>query len=115
MDDAAHSVLSYRGGNVLVALEEALILSTLLSRATSKAAIPAALRAYDQVCRPRAEEAAFHTREFKRTTIGKNPEIGLNPLLLAPRLQYHWQFLGETNIEAQQATAAQLMEQALLG
>jgi salicylate hydroxylase len=115
MDDAAHSVLTYKGGNVLVALEEALILSTLLGRATSKAAIPAALRAYDQVCRPRAEEAVVHTREFKKNTIGKNPEIGLNPFLLAPRLQYHLRFLGETNIEAQQATAAHLMDQALLG
>ncbi|KAI1818646.1 FAD/NAD(P)-binding domain-containing protein [Poronia punctata] len=110
MADAAHSLLTLQGGNVLVALEEALVLSMLLGKATSREAIPAALKAYDEVCRPRAERAVFHTKQFKLTTAGRDAEIGLDPLRMAPRLQEHWEFMKETNIEAQLATAAQLMD-----
>jgi salicylate hydroxylase len=113
MDDEAHSLLTLQGVNVLVALEEALVLSILLSRAASKAAIPTALQAYDQVCRPRAEEAARHTIQYGLATIGRDEEIGLNPYLMAPRLHYHWQILKESKIEAQQTAAIRLMDQLL--
>ncbi|KAI0858017.1 hypothetical protein F4860DRAFT_505618 [Xylaria cubensis] len=114
IDDAAHSALAVRGVNVLVGLEEAYILSMLLSRATSKAAIPAALQAYDHVCRPRAEEVGRHTIQCGLVIIGRDQEVGLDPYLIGPRLQYHWQILKDTKVEAQQAAAIRLMDQLLM-
>lgn len=114
MDEAAHSLMELQGVHVLVAMEEALVLSVLLGRLTSKAAIPKALQAYDQVCRPRAEEAARHTNQYGLATIGRDQEIGLNPYLMAPRMHYHWQILKESKIEAQQEVAVRLMDQFLM-
>ncbi|KAI0111165.1 hypothetical protein GGR51DRAFT_67825 [Nemania sp. FL0031] len=114
IDDAAHSVLAVRGVNALIGLEEAYILSMLLSRVSSKAAIPAALQAFDHVCRPRAEEAVRHTIQAGLVTIGRDREVGLDPYLMGPRLQYHWHVLKESKIEAQQAAAIQLMDQLLM-
>ncbi|GAP86674.1 putative salicylate hydroxylase [Rosellinia necatrix] len=113
IDDAAHSVLAVRGVNALVGLEEAYILSMLLGQLSSKAAIPAALQAFDHVCRPRAEEAVRHTIQCGLVTIGRDQEVGLDPYLMGPRLQYHWQVLKESKIEAQQADSLQLMSQLL--
>ncbi|KAI1124328.1 hypothetical protein F5Y10DRAFT_32476 [Nemania abortiva] len=114
IDDAAHSVLAVRGVNALIGLEEAYILSMLLSRVASKEAIPAALQAFDHVCRPRAEEAVRHTIQAGLVTIGRDREVGLDPYLMGPRLQYHWQVLKESKIEAQQTAAIQLMDQLLM-
>ncbi|KAI1148736.1 hypothetical protein F4825DRAFT_80893 [Nemania diffusa] len=114
IDDAAHSILAVRGVNALIGLEEAYILSMLLSRASSKAAIPAALQAFDHVCRPRAEEAVRHTIQCGLVTIGRDQQVGLDPYLMGPRLQYHWQVLKESKIEAQQAAAIHLMDQLLM-
>ncbi|RWA11467.1 hypothetical protein EKO27_g3635 [Xylaria grammica] len=111
IDDAAHSVVLVHGVNALIGLEEAYILSMLLSRVAGRAAIPAALQAFDHVCRPRAEKAVHHTIQCGLVTIGEDREVGLDPYLMGPRLQYHWRVLKESNIEAQEAAAIQLMDQ----
>ncbi|KAI0400906.1 hypothetical protein F4802DRAFT_463236 [Xylaria palmicola] len=113
IDDAAHSVLAVRGMNALVGLEEAYILSMLLGRLTFKTAIPAALQAFDHVCRPRAEEADHHTIQCGLVTIGRDQEVGLDPYLMGPRLEYHWHVLKQSKVEAQQSAAIQLMDQLL--
>ncbi|KAI1359413.1 hypothetical protein F5Y08DRAFT_80098 [Xylaria arbuscula] len=114
IDDAAHSVVLVQGANALIALEEAHILSLLLGRISSRAAIPAALQAFDHVCRPRAELAARHTVQFGLVTIGKNQETGLDPYLVGPRLQYHWSVIKESDIEAHQTEAVRFMDQVLM-
>ncbi|KAI0975903.1 hypothetical protein F4678DRAFT_286206 [Xylaria arbuscula] len=114
IDDAAHSVVLVHGANVLIGLEEAYILSKLLGRVSSRAAIPAALQAFDHVCRPRAEEASHHTIQCGLVTIGMDQEVGLDPYLVGPRLQYHWHIIKESKIEAQQAAAIQVMDQLVL-
>ncbi|KAI0908046.1 hypothetical protein F4823DRAFT_518203 [Ustulina deusta] len=114
IDDAAHSVVLLHGVNALIGLEEAYILSMLLGRVSSRAAIPAALQAFDHVCRPRAEEAARHTIQCGLVTIGKDQEVGLDPYLMGPRFKYHWQVIKESKIEAQQSAAIQLMDQLLM-
>lgn len=114
IDDAAHSVVLVQGVNALIALEEACILSTLLGRISSRAAISAALQAFDHVCRPRAEAAARHTIQLGLVTIGRNQEVGLDPYLVGPRLQYHWNAIKESRIEEQQTEAVRFMDQLLV-
>ncbi|KAI1350553.1 hypothetical protein F5Y01DRAFT_146126 [Xylaria sp. FL0043] len=114
IDNAAHSVVLVHGANSLIGLEEAYILSMLFGRVSSRTAIPAALQAFDHVCRPRAEEAGRHTIQYGLVTIGRDQEVGLDPYLMGPRLQYHWQIIEESRIEAQQTAAIQLMDQLLM-
>ncbi|KAI8959377.1 FAD/NAD(P)-binding domain-containing protein [Daldinia sp. FL1419] len=111
--DSAHSMLPFQGASVNISIEEALILSTLLGRLSSKAAVPAALRAFDQVCRPRAEQAARLGVETGLLLTGRAPGIGLNADLLQQHLRHKFEFLLNTDIEPQRASAIRIMDQLL--
>ncbi|OTB09868.1 hypothetical protein K445DRAFT_17229 [Daldinia sp. EC12] len=111
--DSAHSMLPFQDASISVSIEEALILSTLLGRLPSKAAIPAALRAFDQVCRPRAEQAARLSAETGLLITGRAPGIGLNADLLQQNLNHKFDFLLNVDIETNQATAVMIMDQLL--
>ncbi|KAI1800210.1 FAD/NAD(P)-binding domain-containing protein [Daldinia bambusicola] len=111
--DSAHSMLPFPGASTSVSVEEALILSTLLGRLPSKAAIPAALQAFDQVCRPRAEQAAQLSGETGLLITGRAPGIGLNADLLQQHLRYNFDVLLNVDIEANRAAAVMIMDQLL--
>ncbi|KAI0376740.1 FAD/NAD(P)-binding domain-containing protein [Hypomontagnella monticulosa] len=111
--DSAHSMLPFQGASVCIAIEEALILSTLLGRLPSKAAIPAALQAFDQVCRPRAEQAALSSTETGFLVTGRSPGVGLDADLIQQHLRHKYDFLLDVDIEAQRATANMIMDQLL--
>ncbi|XXH02230.1 hypothetical protein Hte_008598 [Hypoxylon texense] len=113
--DSAHSMLAFQGASVCIAIEEALVLSTLLGRLPSKAAIPAALQAYDQVCRPRAELAAQSSAETGFLVTGRGPGVGLDAGLLQGQLLHKWDYLLDVDIDAQRATASMIMDQLLSG
>ncbi|KAI1343553.1 hypothetical protein F5Y15DRAFT_236433 [Xylariaceae sp. FL0016] len=108
--DAAHSMLVFQGSNVVIACEEALILSTLLGRASSRDYIPAALQAYDQVCRPRAEPVVRYARECGRILTGRGPGIGLNPDLIGQAIETAWAGLTRPNIEDLRTIAIDIMD-----
>ncbi|OTA58929.1 FAD/NAD(P)-binding domain-containing protein [Hypoxylon sp. EC38] len=111
--DSAHSMLPFQGANVSIAIEEALILSTLLGRLPSKAAIPAALQAYDRVCRPRAEQAARSSAESGLLVTGRAPRAGLDADLIQHQILHKFEFLLDTNINELQAAANMIMDQLL--
>ncbi|KAI6089208.1 FAD/NAD(P)-binding domain-containing protein [Hypoxylon rubiginosum] len=111
--DSAHSMLPFQGASVSIAIEEALILSSLLGRLPSKAAIPAALQAYDQVCRPRAELATRSSAETGFLVTGRGPSVGLDADLLQHQLRHKWDFLLEVDIDAYRAAANVVMDQLL--
>ncbi|KAI2619822.1 FAD/NAD(P)-binding domain-containing protein [Hypomontagnella submonticulosa] len=111
--DSAHSMLPFQGASVCIAIEEALILSTLLGRLPSKAAIPAALQAFDQICRPRAEQAARSSTDTGFLVTGRAPGIGLDADLIQQQLRHKYDFLLNVDIDAQRAAANILMDQLL--
>ncbi|KAI0105388.1 FAD/NAD(P)-binding domain-containing protein [Hypoxylon sp. NC0597] len=111
--DSAHSMLPFQGASVSIAIEEALILSTLLGRLPSKAAIPAALQAYDQVCRPRAEQAARSSAESGLLVTGRAPSVGLNADLIQQQMLHKFEFLLDFNINELQAAADMIMDRLL--
>ncbi|KAI1505963.1 hypothetical protein F5X99DRAFT_427854 [Biscogniauxia marginata] len=111
--DAAHSMHLFPGASVVLGLEEALVLSTLLGRIPSRETIPAALKAFDHVCRPRAEQAMQHSSECGLLLTGKAPGIGLDADLLAQHLKGKWDFLVNVDIEALQSAAVNTMDQML--
>ncbi|KAI0153095.1 FAD/NAD(P)-binding domain-containing protein [Xylariaceae sp. FL1272] len=115
IDDAAHSTIKMQGTSFTTALEEAYILSALLGQASSKDAIPAALQAFDEVCRPRAEDLARHVAACGLVLTGAHPHVGLNPYLMGQPLQTHWEVIRDSNIQAQHRAAIKKMNQLLMG
>ena len=64
MGDAAHATLPYQGQGAGQAIEDALVLSTLLGKITNSNRIPAAFSAYDQVRRPRSQRIVRTSHEM---------------------------------------------------
>ncbi|KAI1322162.1 FAD/NAD(P)-binding domain-containing protein [Xylariaceae sp. FL0255] len=91
MGDAAFSSVSMQGGNMTIQLEQAVILTTLLGRVGSRADIPAALKAYDQVCRPRAEASAKYSARGSVIITGRDPEVGHDLRRVGTTFQRHWE------------------------
>ncbi|KAI2470689.1 FAD/NAD(P)-binding domain-containing protein [Annulohypoxylon bovei var. microspora] len=111
--DSAQSMPPFQGASIGIAIEEALILTTLLGRLPSKAAIPAALQAYDQVCRPRAERAARSSAETGLLVTGRAPGVGLNADLLQQHMMHKFDFLLDVDNDTHTATANMIMDQLL--
>ncbi|KAI0886401.1 FAD/NAD(P)-binding domain-containing protein [Annulohypoxylon maeteangense] len=111
--DTAHSMPPFQGANTGIAIEEALILTTLLARLPSKAAIPAALQAYDQVCRPRAERAARSSAETGFLVTGRAPGVGLDADLLQLHMRNKFDFMLDGDSHTHRAAASLIMDQLL--
>ncbi|KAI0020036.1 FAD/NAD(P)-binding domain-containing protein [Xylariomycetidae sp. FL0641] len=114
--DAAHAMATASPGiSLVIALEEALVLSTLLGRATSPSSSPrgiaAALRAFDVACRPRAETAVRVAAEGAALLTGRAPGIGLDPDGISAVLKQQWAFLTSIGVEELQDRAIQVMNQ----
>ncbi|KAI0894249.1 FAD/NAD(P)-binding domain-containing protein [Annulohypoxylon nitens] len=111
--DTAHSMPPFQGANVGIAIEEALVLTTLLSRLPTKAAISAALQAYDQVCRPRAERAARSSGEIGLLVTGRYPGVGTDADLLQQHMRNKFDFMMDGDSNTHRATASLIMDQLL--
>ena len=100
-----------------LAIEEALVLSTLLGRAISNpSAIEAALYAFDTVCRPRAELVARSGYEASALLAGSSPGIGTaDPATLAAELErVECTLVHNFDIQAHVAAAVGIMDQFLV-
>ncbi|KAI1864019.1 uncharacterized protein JN550_009039 [Neoarthrinium moseri] len=112
--DAAHGGLSLQGSACDIAVEEALVLSTLLGRAQSKSAVPTALRAFDEVCRPRAELVIRASFDINLLLTGRAPGIGLDPVLLANTLRQKWDMIENIDINAHCLKAMNSMDHQIV-
>ncbi|KAK6222017.1 hypothetical protein LQW54_001240 [Pestalotiopsis sp. IQ-011] len=92
------------------AMEEALILTTLLGRTTSRADILAALRAYDELCRPRAELVMRAAADSATLLTGRGPGVGLDPDLLGKALEQSYSTIENLDIEAYCMMAIESMD-----
>lgn len=113
MYDAAHGMFSFHGAASSVVMEEALILTTLLGKATSKFDVSAALKAYDEVCRPRAELVIRATSDISLLMTGRAPGIGLDPVLIAKTLEQKWDIIENFDINAHCMAAIRAMDRNL--
>ncbi|OTA99014.1 hypothetical protein M426DRAFT_27923 [Hypoxylon sp. CI-4A] len=111
--DSAHSMLPFLGADASLAFEEALVLCALLGRVSSKAAIPVALQAYDQICRSRAEQAARFSAETGLLVVGRAPGVGVNADLIQLHLRDKFEFLRDFDVNAHRAMANAIMDQLL--
>lgn len=64
--DAAHATAPHAGNGAAQAIEDAAILTRVFAHVTSKYQVDAALKAFDQVRRPRSQKVVDITRNFGR-------------------------------------------------
>lgn len=76
MGDAAHATFPFNGQGAAQAIEDAAVLNALFKEVTGLDEVGAALRAYDEVRRPRSQEVAALSRRFGRMYAFIEPGVG---------------------------------------
>lgn len=114
MGDAAHATTPWQGSGAGMSIEDSMILSTLLSRATSTTEAKAALRAYDEARRPRTQRIVESSRTTGDIMTGRG-EKGLVLSELQKSLLPRWDFILDLDVPKHQAEAVAVMTKKLSG
>ena len=109
MGDAAHVMTPWQGSGAGQAIEDALILKTVLGEAKSPSEVTVALRAYDEIRRPRTQRVVESSHETGLLMTGKVPGVGLDPQKLRDALEHRWDFIHEINLQQSQQDALNVM------
>lgn len=111
--DAAHSTTPWQGSGGGMTIEDSLILSSLLGRASSPAEAIIALKVYDQLRRPRTQRIVESSRETGKILAGRGFETGLDLEKLRDKLLPRWDFIIDFDNEKHRDEALELMEAEL--
>lgn len=76
MGDAAHATFPFNGQGAAQAIEDAAVLNALFKEVTGLEEVESALRAYDEVRRPRSQRVAALSRQFGRMYAFIEPGVG---------------------------------------
>ncbi|KID82874.1 salicylate hydroxylase [Metarhizium guizhouense ARSEF 977] len=116
MGDAAHATTPWQGYGLGLAIEDAVILSTLLTETSSCRGINTAFKAYDAVRRPRCQMLIDSSRGTGRILCGQDGYAGLEPGRLNEVLASRWDFIHGLDIEAHKQDALDALKglQALM-
>ncbi|KAI1082683.1 hypothetical protein F5B20DRAFT_480052 [Whalleya microplaca] len=109
--DAAHATTPWQSSGGGMSIEDSLILSTLLGRATSPTEALAALKAYDQVRRPRTQRIVDSSRDTGIILTGRE-QTGLE-LKKSGTLLKRWDFILDIDMEKHRDEAIEVMEAEL--
>lgn len=114
MGDAAHAMTPWQGSGASQALEDALVLGTLLGEATNANAdipksqkVQAALEAYDTMRRPRSQRVVASSNATGLILTGHNPEIGADKEKMRKALETRWKWIHFFDLQAHCADALQ--------
>ncbi|KAI9666364.1 MAG: hypothetical protein M1821_004300 [Bathelium mastoideum] len=113
MGDAAHATTPFQGQGAAQALEDALVLETLLGHCKSAGHIPSALAAYNEVRLPRSQRMVTTSREAGQLVGMKLPGVKNNIEKMKHRLDTRMHWLWNRDLVAQNQTAVCLFEEAL--
>ena len=113
LGDAAHASTPYQGQGAGQAIEDALIITTVLSKVQTLKQVPNALAAYNQIRRPRAQRNVETSRDAGLLVAmmldGVNDDLEKMREDLGTRMNWLWQ----RNMEAQTREAVELFEESL--
>lgn len=113
MGDAAHATTPFQGQGAGQAIEDALVLVTLLAKVSSPSQISNAFTAFDQVRRPRTQRVVKTSREagdlqgMKLEGVGS--DIAKMRKLLSTRMHWVW----HRDLVAQNREVVELFEESL--
>ncbi|KAH9885071.1 salicylate hydroxylase [Xylariomycetidae sp. FL2044] len=108
--DAAHSSTPYMGSGVGMAIEDAMILKTLLSNISGAGELAAAFKAFDSVRRDRCQRVVHASRRIGEVFYGIDPQVGLDPEKLRGVFATSWNFIYELEPEAHEREALEKLK-----
>lgn len=110
MGDAAHAMTPWQGSGAGQAIEDAMVLDTLLSAVKGPAQLEAALVAYDRVRRPRTQQIVASSSVTGRIMSGMDTEAGLDPDKLRVALGSRWGFILDFDLKKHKEEALAAMK-----
>ena len=113
LGDAAHASTPFQGQGAGQAIEDALVINTVLSKVQTLKQLPYALAAYNQIRRPRAQRNVETSRETGELIAMMLEGVGddLDKMKEELGTRMHW--LWQRNMEAQTREAVELFEESL--
>jgi salicylate hydroxylase len=108
MGDAAHAMTPWQGSGAGQAIEDAMVLGTLLEQVKSREQVKVAFQAYDQLRRPRTQRIIHSSSGTGLIMCGRGDGIGLDAERIKEALPGRWAFIygqdqGEQKKEALEA------------
>ena len=113
MGDAAHATTPFQGQGAAQAIEDALVLETLLGHCKTAEHIPSALAAYNQVRIPRTQRMVTTSRESGQLIGMKLSGVGSDIQKMKSKLETRMNWLWNRDLVAQNQAAVRLFEEAL--
>jgi salicylate hydroxylase len=100
MGDAAHSMTPWQGAGAGQAIEDAMILETLLNEIKNPDELDAVFRAYDKVRRPRTQRIVHSSYGTGVIMCGRGGEIDLDIDKIREAMPRRWAFIfGQDQVE----------------
>lgn len=93
-----------------MSIEDSFLLSSLLSHAKSTTEAVNALKAYDEVQRPRTQRIVESSRVTGEIMTGRNGETELPLDGIRDKLVHRWEFIFDINLEKHRDQAIAIME-----
>ena len=113
MGDAAHATTPFQGQGAGQAIEDALVLVTLLARVTNSSEIPNAFTAFDQSRRLRSQRIVKTSREAGDLIGMRQEGVGNDIGKIREKLNTRMHWIWHRNIVAQNKEAVDLFEESL--
>lgn len=111
--DAAHATTPWLSSGGGMSIEDGLIISSLLGRSKNAAEAVAALKAYDEVRRPRTQRIVESSRVMGWLATGKDEEVGLNAEGIGKKMNGFFDFIHGLDIQGHLDEAIALMDHNL--
>ncbi|KAF1819871.1 salicylate hydroxylase [Dissoconium aciculare CBS 342.82] len=108
--DAAHATTAFQGSGGGMCIEDSMILSSLLGRASSPAEALVALEVYDQVRRPRTQEIVKSSWDTGKIFMALDQDTNLDAEKLKAKLRPRWDFIVDFDIEKSREEALKLFD-----
>ena len=112
MGDAAHTMTPWQGSGAGQAIEDAMILDTLLKEVKEPCQLDAAFKAYDAVRRPRSQRVVASSKITGRIMCGREPRIGLDPQKIREALALRWGFIMSLDMKDHKTEALSMFANA---
>lgn len=113
MGDAAHATTPFQGQGASQAIEDALVLETLLARTKKADQLPNVFAAYDQVRRPRTQRVVLTSREAGELYGLKQEGVGDDLKKLKKKIDTRMHWIWDRDMVAQNDAAIKLLEESL--
>lgn len=110
MGDAAHATTPWQASGGGMSVEDSFILSSLLGHAKTKKKAVNALKAYDEVRRPRTQRIVESSRGTGEIMTGRGGETKMHVDQVKEKLMHRWDFILGIELEKHRDEAIAIMD-----